>query len=802
MMRRLLILMFCIFAAYYTFGQSGTIRGAIKDNAGNPVANATIVLVKTDFGNISNEEGIYSITNVLSGDYLIRFSAIGYKTITQIIKVKAGGITIVNFLAEEKIEILQGVEVSGVRSITGMGYIDETHDGVIYSGKKTEVLLVDSLDANTTQNNPRQVLGRVPGANFSETEASGFPSNGIGFRGLNPTQSIETNTRQNGYNITADLYGYPETYYLPTLEAVERIEVTRGASSLQFGAQFGGVINYIVKKGSTSKPIEVTTQQTVGSFGMYNSFTSAGGQVGKFNYFGYLQYQGVQGWRPNSDYKKITGFGRLEYQATEKIKIGLEYSVLRNRIHMPGGLTDSMFHANSRASYRARNWLQSPWNILAATFDWKISQKTLVTIKSALNSSARDLVWRNEDGGPQAMDVISPVSNSYVNREVGHEGLASTTTEARLLAHYKLGGMSNTLAAGVRFYYGKMNRAGGGMGTTGSDFDLSIVGPFNYNLNFTTTNFAPFIESTFRFGEKLSITPGMRYDYIVSTEQGYTPSYDGSATIYSNSTKTRNIFLSGIGLQFKTTTSTELYGNWSQAYRPMDYSSLTPFGTIVTVDPNLKDSNGSNADFGFRGSVKNYLNFDLGGFYLQYNNRVGLLVKTDGNGIQYPFSTNVGNSIHQGLETYIEFNPVKAFFEHKQWSISFFNSLALINAKYVTGEYRGNFVAYAPSRIERFGTNLNKGRFSTTFLISTTAKSYSDARNSNSPSADAVAGVIPSYTVLDWSGTWRIKNYKIKFGVNNLADQRYFTLRTGEYPGPGIIPSIGRSFYLGIGAKF
>ncbi len=90
--------------------------------------------------------------------------------------------------------------------------------------------------------------GRIPGANYSETEGGGFPSNGIGFRGLNPSQSVETNTRQNGYNITGDLYGYPESYYLPPLEAVERIEVTRGASSLQFGPQFGGVINYIIKK--------------------------------------------------------------------------------------------------------------------------------------------------------------------------------------------------------------------------------------------------------------------------------------------------------------------------------------------------------------------------------------------------------------------------------------------------------------------------------------------------------------------------------------------------------------------------
>jgi Fe(3+) dicitrate transport protein len=782
--------------------QTGTIQGRVTGKTGTPISKATIALENTNYGAASADDGKFSLKEIPVGNYSIRFSAIGFQSQSLSIVVKANEVTEVSFEADERIETLKEVEITGVRSITGMGYLED-HDGVIYSGKKTEVLLLDSLDANTAQNNPRQVLGRVPGANYSETEGSGFPSNGIGFRGLSPTQSIETNTRQNGYNITADLYGYPESYYLPTLEAVERIEVTRGAASLQFGPQFGGVINYIMKRGIATTPLEVTVQQTGGSFGMYNSFTSAGGQIGKFNYYGYLQFQGAQGWRPNSDYKKITGYGRIEYKVSDKIRVGAEYSILRNRIHMPGGFTDSMFYANSRASYRARNWLTSPWNILTATLDWKVSQSSSLKIKSAFNSSVRDLVWRNEDGGPQAMDVIDPVTNSYVNREVEHEGFKSNTTEIRLLSHYRLGRMNNTLAAGARFFYGTMKRQGGGVGTTGSDFDMTLVQPgFEYDLDFTTTNLAPFIENTFAFGERLTITPGVRYEYINSTVNGYNPSDDGSGVVYSDRSKNRYIFLSGIGAQFKTSSTTNVYANWSQAYRPMDYSSLTPFGTIVTVDQKLKDSNGYNSDIGFRGTVNNYLNFDVGAFYMQYNNRIGIIEKTDANGNQYPYRTNVASSLHKGLETYVEFNPIKAFTDISNWSLSFFNSFALIDARYTFGEFNGNYVEYAPTSINRFGTNMSIGNFSTTFLVSCTAKSYGDAGNSQTPSADAVAGIIPAYTVIDWSGTIHVKNYNFKFGVNNLADHRYFTLRTGEYPGPGIIPSIGRSLYVGIGARF
>ncbi|HCW08658.1 MAG TPA: TonB-dependent receptor, partial [Cytophagales bacterium] len=640
-----------------------------------------------------------------------------------------------------------------------------------------------------------------PGANYSETESSGLPSNGIGFRGLTPTQSVETNTRQNGYNITADLYGYPESYYIPPLEAVERIEVTRGAASLQFGPQFGGVINYILRKG-VAKPIEVIAQQTEGSFGLHNSFLSVGGTKGKFNYYSFGQLQRVVGWRPNSDFQKITGYNRIEYQASEKIKLGLEYTFLRNRIHMPGGLTDSMFYLNSKTSYRSRNWITSPWNILTATFYWKINPCTSLNIKSTYNESARNLVWRNEDGGPQAMDAIDPLTNTYVNREVEHEGFKSHTTEARLASHYKIGRLQNSLATGFRLFIGNMKRQGGGEGTTGTDFDMSLVTPgFEYDLDFSTKNIAPFIENTFRLNDKFSATAGVRYEFIRSTIKGFNPSADESTVVYSNHSKDRAIFLTGIGLQYLTSANTNIYFNWTQSYRPLDYSSLQPLGTIVAVDPNLKDSNGDNTDIGFRGSVKDYLNFDLSYFYLRYNNRVGLIEKTDANGT-YPFRTNVANSLHQGIESYVEFNPVKAFIGKRNWGFSFFNSLGLIDARYVSGAFTGKHVEFAPSLINRFGTNVFFGKFSMTYLISRNSKSYSDASNSETPSADAVAGAIPAYTVSDLSASVRVRNCQVKLGVNNLLDAHYFTLRTSEYPGPGIIPSVGRSFYIGFGIKF
>ncbi|WP_162945019.1 TonB-dependent receptor plug domain-containing protein, partial [Flavisolibacter nicotianae] len=135
------------------------------------------------------------------------------------------------YAQKDSAKSLEPVTITGYRTVNGVGHLLEVKDGVIYAGKKNEVILTDSLDANKAINNTRQILGRIPGLNIVETESSGFTANGIATRGLNPTQSIEMNTRQNGYNISADIYGYNEAYYLPPMEAVSRIEMVRGAAS-------------------------------------------------------------------------------------------------------------------------------------------------------------------------------------------------------------------------------------------------------------------------------------------------------------------------------------------------------------------------------------------------------------------------------------------------------------------------------------------------------------------------------------------------------------------------------------------
>jgi Fe(3+) dicitrate transport protein len=80
-------------------------------------------------------------------------------------------------------------------------------------------------------------------------------------------------------------------------------------------------------------------------------------------------------------------------------------------------------------------------------------------------------------------------------------------------------------------------------------------------------------------------------------------------------------------------------------------------------------------------------------------------------------------------------------------------------------------------------------------------KQFTDATNAPQ-SADAVNGIIPAYQVVDITLKYKIKSFTVEGNINNLLNTSYFTRRAVGYPGPGIIPSDRRTFYITLGFEF
>jgi Fe(3+) dicitrate transport protein len=700
-----------------------------------------------------------------------------------------------------KTTLLNELIIHEQKNIGGIERMPEIKDNVIYAGKKSEVIILDKINADLSINNTRQIFSKVPGLNIWENDGSGIQTN-ISTRGLSANRSWEFNVRQNGYDISSEAFGYPESYYTPPTESLSKIEIVRGASSLQYGTQFGGLLNYEIKKGHATKKLSVEEQVTFGSYGLANFYSAIGGTIKKLNYYVFLHDRQADGWRQNSRYNTRTFFVSANYQFTKKLNIAFEYTNMENSSQQPGGLTDIQLKTNSPLSNRARNWIGTPWNVAALTIKYDISPKVSLIIKTFTSMSERNSVGNLS--AINIIDSINPLTLAYNLRRVDRDFYQNIGTEARLSYKYKLFKQSHTLASGVRAYAGNTQRKQKGTGNSGSDFDITLTNnQYVTNLKFNTNNYAFFAENIFQITNKFKVIPGVRFENIYNKIEG---------TINSNTssivpqTSYRNILLAGIGSEYLISTKTNIYANISQAYRPVTFSEFTPSNADEIIDPNLKDAKGLNADFGYRGMVKNFLNFDVGMFYLNYDNRVGTILQNGAN-----FKTNIGQSVSQGIESFIEINPFKIWNENPKWgSISLFTSNSFIDAKYVnsketdpTKSYNGKQVENAPRNINRMGLTYTYKTFTSTFLYSSSSEIYTDALNTELPNTTYQIGKIEGYKVMDLSCAYVfLKNCNIKSGVNNLADEAYATRRSNGYPGPGLLPGNGRTFYLSFGVKF
>lgn len=694
----------------------------------------------------------------------------------------------------------------------------ETKGNILFSGKKNEVLKLDNINGNFTTNNAREIFSRVPGVTVWENEGSGIQIN-IGVRGLSPNRSWELNTRQNGYDISSDAFGYPEAYYNPPLEAVEAIELIRGGGSLQFGPQFGGMLNYVLKR-ENKKKFSFENQNTIGSFGLISTYNAIGGKFKKFSYYSYNHSRSGDGWRQNSKYTVRNTHAFIEYRFNDKTKLSAEYTNMDYTMQQAGGLTDEQFNANSQQSMRARNWFGTPWNLFSMNFE------SQVTDQFSSNTKLFGLIAERNSVGftatPNISDAINPATNTYSNRRLDRDYYKNIGVENRNILKYQTGKVKNNLAFGARIYQAATKRLQDGKGTTGSDFDLTIDGNYARDINFVTKNVALFFENQIKVLENLSITPGIRYEYIENIGEGRFGVNGTNDIPFPKKIISRSKPLFGLGLEYKLK-KTNIYANITEAYRPVLFSDLTPPAISDVIDSNLKDASGFNADFGYRGTYRKIINFDVSLFYLNYNNRIGGIrqfINNDPTQGTFIFRTNLGETVNKGIEGFANLNITELCnIDKPNGFLDVFATVSFIDSRYkdfsvyttsgtapnITiseGNLAGNRVENAPRYIHNFGASWSNKHISATAQYKMSGKIFSDATNTTLASANGLTGVLEDYNVFDFSSEYKfLEVYNIRAGINNLFNENYATRRASGYPGPGILPGEGRTFYVSIGIK-
>lgn len=752
-----------------------------------------------------NNKGEFQFSGLPNGTYTVHFTSesFQYKNLQVTISESE---QVIEVLLNPQSQDLEEAVVTDKESDFGLSRMMAVDKMGLYEAKKSEVILPENLTANLSTNNTRQAYAKVAGLNIWENDGAGLQLS-IGGRGLDPNRSSNFNTRQNGYDISADALGYPESYYTPPLEGIGKIQIVRGAASLQYGTQFGGLINFQMKEPVENKKVALTARQTLGSFGFYNTFTSLSGTVNKISYYSFFQYKKGNGWRANSEFDNYNFYSNVSYQISEKTKLGVDFTKMKYLSQQPGGLTDEMYESDPRQSNRQRNWFSVDWNLYALHLDHQFNSNNSINLRFfGLNANRYSIGFR-----PNRVATIDDNSE----RDLIKGDFENWGTELRYLKRYSLGSIQSIGLGGIRYYHG-YNHSSQGFGSTGSDADFNYLPGEDNLLNdyeFPNRNASLFLENIFFLGEKFSLTPGLRFEYIKTSSDGYyaTIFKDLAGNIIERNvteearTNTRNFLIAGLGLSYKATENLEVYSNISQNYRSITFSDMRISNPSATIDPNLQDEKGYSLDLGLRSDRGKTLNYDLSFFYLNYNNRIGEVQYYDENNRVLRQRTNIGQAIISGIESYVEWNFIHSILpESNQWKGSIFSNLALIGSKYQKSEVpgiEGNQVEFVPKLNFKSGISLGYKDFKTSLQYSYLSDQFSDATNAVGGGVSAVVGLIPSYSLLDLSLSYEFKQFKLEGSVNNLTNMVYFTRRATGYPGPGILPSDGRGVYLTLQVK-
>ncbi|GAA4274464.1 TonB-dependent receptor [Aquimarina gracilis] len=790
------VLIFTLFIASSAIGQY-KLSGTLTDQNNQPIENAEVYNQNTGEQTLTNPDGSFAFLDLEEGEYLIIIFNYNYDIKEKVVAVKED--TSFKLTLDPIGEELSEVLITQRRAkIFGLKQLKPVEGTAIYAGKKSEVVLLENALGNLASNNARQIYAQVAGLNIYENSIGGLQLN-IGGRGLDPNRTANFNTRQNGYDISADVLGYPESYYTPPAEALSEIQVVRGAASLQYGTQFGGLINFKMKQPNPNKKIELVSRQSLGSFNLFTSFNSLSGTVGKFSYYTYFNYKEGDGFRPNSEFDSKNVYIHLGYQLSDKTKLIGEFTYLDYLAQQPGGLTDEIFEEDPDFSNRTRNWFEVDWKLFSLKLEHKFSEKTDFSINLFGLDASRNALGFRTNRVDQPDELEAP-------RDLIKGGFENFGVETRILSKYNLFNQESIFLLGAK-YYEANNAEQQGPGTNESDPDFNLVFdqfpdyPTQSDYEFPNRNVAVFGENIFNLSDKIAITPGFRFEYIKTEIAGTTRNIRTDLVgnvifdevIPDNRTFERSFVLLGAGISYKPMSGIEVYGNISENYRSVTFSDINTVNPSFLVDSDITDESGFTADIGVRGKINSLLSYDVSLYGLFYNDRIGIITQAQTDGSVKNFRTNVDDATIYGLESLVDINLNKLLLNNN--SNTNFNWF--VNAALTNSEYNGTDreVEFVPNINLKTGITYGYKNFLGSIQYSYLSEQFSDASNSIEPDLAGIRGEIPAYSILDVSVSYTYKRFKLETGVNNLLDESYFTQRATGYPGPGIIPSAPLSWY-------
>jgi Fe(3+) dicitrate transport protein len=654
--------------------------------------------------------------------------------------------------------------------------------------KKATVTHLD-LQPTVVGNNLEQLFARSPGVQVSQQPT---PTQfNLSYRGLgNPQESEYVLVMQDGIPLESDWIGFPTLYAMPFSHSIADIQLIRGGSSLLYGPEPAPVINLVSKRPKPGAPLSMSTEQVIGSDGLYSTYNVLEGSAGKWTYRADAGYVHSDGPRENAQSQMRQADLYVEYRPNDRQYTWLDVHAIDADSGDAGRMSQSQWLVNPDATPTPwnRDWVDRYQVVLGHQHEWNNGWLLI----GKLWAGYQDLASRAANGAaaPDLAPQPPPSSTTLQDEQFRTQGMD--------LRVRKKWGHGNAFTAGVVTFHGDDPFR------QWTDTDLYVdrhdrSGTPRLRQQRQSNYYAVFAENVFRLPHEIHIVPSIRLEKErVAVDESVRPPFLSRPLIHESDSRTVPLLGLGIGNDFGA--GNETYFNVSQGWRPLRYFDMaSPFANVVpghAPDP----SKSLSWEAGVHGVPLTGLYYDVSVFWIDFKNRIEAqhINATD------VIEVNSGDTRSRGFEGQINYDffaPTARALRGEH--LEGFFSLSLLNARFTQSaipDQMGKVPAYAPRYVAKAGLTWRvEQKYKASLTAVSTAEQY--WQDSNQPfggGATFIPAKVPGYAVVDFASDWQVTPWlKLLAGVSNLTDRKYYNRvwRTG------LEPAYGRTWYAGFELK-
>lgn len=784
-MKRLTQLLFLLIGLITTSqaqNPTGTIKGTITTNDGQPAPYVTIQVKDKNRGAVTDEHGNYTFRRMQPGQYILQVSLIGFTSSERDVTVEAGKAADVDIQLQLSDTQLKEVIVQGNQNKFGKKESDYIARLPISNLENPQVYNTVSKELMKEQviTTFDDAIKNAPGVSrlWSST---GRPGDGAGFFGMRGF-SVQP-TMING------IAGVTNGAIDPA--NIERIEAIKGPSGTLFGSSlisFGGLINIVTKKPYETFGGEIT--YTGGGYGLNRITADINTPLNK-EQTALLRVNGA--YHYENSFQDF-GFKRsfflapsLSYKASDRLSFNVNAEFYNGE-----GTNTLMVFLNRARPLFARNPEELGIDFNRSFTSNDITNRTpTVNVFGQMNYKLSDK-WtsqtnisrsnRKSDGYysyVMFLDAGNEPNDTLLSRFVYKQNSTSVTTDIQqnFIGDFNIGSLRNRVVIGLDYLsmetvnnhspyllfdyvnavdpkdprYSQLNR-------DAVDAKLSQLTTGQTRNRTLVNTYSAYISDVLNITDAFSAMASLRVDHF---ENKGTKNYINGTTSGDFS---QTAVSPKFGLVYQVVKGkVSLFTNYMNGFRNVAPMSTPPPG----IDPLLKPQQANQIEGGVKIDVLNHrLNFTASYYDLTVSNmnrNASIII----DGQNYNYTVQDGTQASRGIEADLTANPVNGLNLVAGYS---YNASKLKASKEDNGlrpttagpEHLANlWISYTTTggKLQGLGAGFG-GNYASENLIT----------NSNATGIFT----IPSYTILNASVFYSINGYRLAVKVDNLANKEYF----------------------------